>query len=69
MFNYKKLGQLCKEFRVEYLKMTQSQVADELKLTVSSISMFENGNSRSSDILLFYLFKGLPLTLVRDIKE
>ena len=69
MFNYKKLGYICREFRVKYLRMTQGQVAEELGLTVSSISMFENGNSRSTDILLFYLLKGLPVNVIRDIKN
>jgi transcriptional regulator with XRE-family HTH domain len=67
MYDYKKLGLMCKEFRVKYLKITQSEVADELQLTVSSISMFENGNSRSSDILLYYLIKGFPSILLRNI--
>lgn len=69
MYDYKKLGRYCKNFRTIHLKMTQSEIADELNLTVSSISMFENGNSRSSDILLFYLIKGLPVSLLENIEE
>ena len=69
MFDYKKLGRYCKDFRTIQLNMTQSEVADALNLTVSSISMFENGNSRSSDILLFYLIKGFPVNLLENIEE
>ncbi len=65
MYDYKKIGLYCKEFRVHYLKMTQSEVAEELNLTVSSVSMFENGNSKSFDILLFYLINGLPVNLLK----
>ena len=67
MFDYKKLGLLCKEFRCKKLKKTQSEVAEELELTVSSISMFENGNSRSCDILLYYLVNGFPTNLLENI--
>jgi transcriptional regulator with XRE-family HTH domain len=67
MYDYKKLGLLCKEFRCNKLKKTQGDVAEELGLTVSSISMFENGNSRSSDILLFYLISGFPTNLLKHI--
>lgn len=67
MINYKKLGQFCKEFRIDFLKMTQKEIADELDLTVSSISMFENGNSRSPDILLYYMTKGFPVHLLEEI--
>lgn len=67
MYDYKKLGLLCKEFRCKKLKKTQSEVAEELQLTISSISMFENGNSRSSDILLYYLISGFPTNLLKDI--
>jgi transcriptional regulator with XRE-family HTH domain len=67
MYDYKKLGLLCKEFRCKKLKKTQSEVAEELQLTISSISMFENGNSRSADILLYYLINGFPANLLHDI--
>ena len=67
MYDYKKLGLLCKEFRCKKLKKTQSEVAEELQLTISSISMFENGNSRSTDILLYYLISGFPANLLNDI--
>lgn len=67
MYDYKKLGLLCKEFRCKKLKKTQSEVAEDLQLTISSISMFENGNSRSADILLYYLISGFPTNLLRDI--
>ena len=69
MYDYKKIGLYCKKFRANCLKMTQSEVAEELNLTVSSISMFENGNSKSFDVLLFYLIKGLPVNLLRDMLE
>lgn len=64
MYDYKKIGSYCREFRVNCLKMTQSEVANEMGLTVSSISMFENGNSKSLDILMFYLIKGLPMNSI-----
>lgn len=67
MYDYKKLGLLCKEFRCNKLKKTQSEVADDLQLTISSVSMFENGNSRSTDILLYYLINGFPANLLKDI--
>ena len=67
MYDYKKLGLLCKEFRCKKLKKTQSEVAEELQLTISSISMFENGNSRSADILLYYLINGFPTNSLKHI--
>ena len=67
MYDYKTLGLLCKNFRCNILKKTQSEVAEELQLTISSISMFENGNSKSTDILLYYLINGFPTALLRNI--
>lgn len=67
MYDYKKLGLMCKEFRCKKLKKTQSEVAEDLQLTISSISMFENGNSRSTDILLYYLINGFPTNLLKHI--
>ncbi len=67
MYDYKKLGLMCKKYRRSKLKKTQSEVAEDLQLTISSISMFENGNSRSADILLYYLINGFPTNLLENI--
>jgi len=68
--NYKTLGRYCQKFRSETLKKTQKDVADDTGLVVTSISMFENGHSRSSDLLLWYILKGLPSKyLIRSIEE
>ena len=60
LVNYKKLGQACQKFRSEKLNKTQIDVANETALTISAISMFENGHSKSTTILLWYIANGMP---------
>ena len=49
------------------LKMTQSEVANELGYTRTNISEFENGRNRNFGIFLWYIGKGLPLADVERI--
>lgn len=58
---------LCKNYRMNILKMTQSDVAKELGYTRTNISEFENGRNRNFTIFLWYIKKGLPLTDVERI--
>lgn len=68
--NYKKLGQACQKFRSEKLNKAQIDVANETALTISAISMFENGHSKSTTILLWYIAKGMPANnLIKCIEE
>jgi transcriptional regulator with XRE-family HTH domain len=54
------LGQLCKEYR-ESIGCTQKMVADDLKMSVTNISMFECGKNRNLNILLWYTSHGMEL--------
>ena len=67
--NYKKLGQACQKFRSEQLNKTQKDVAKDTGLVVSGVSMFENGYSKSTDILLWYIVRGLPVAYITGCIE
>lgn len=69
MVNYEKLGKVCKTYREKVLHLTQKEVAEKLNLSISSISMFENGNSRSTEIILFYIKLGLPAEYIYNCIE
>ena len=55
--NLRKLGRECKAFR-ELLDYTQSEVAQELKVSDKTISAFECGRNDSAILLCWYLRKG-----------
>ena len=52
------IGFACMLLRMK-LNMTQREVAENLDLSPSSISRFENGENDSATILLWYIRHGL----------
>lgn len=58
----KKIGESCKYFRKNcLLKITQKQIAEELKISKTLVCLFENGKLNNAYILSWYVKRGLVL--------
>lgn len=55
------IGKLCAEYRKEYLKLKQSDVAVDVGCSKENIAAFEQGRNNSARILLWYIGKGLTI--------
>lgn len=55
---YVDIGNKCREFRKNSLKMTQEEVAFEAAVSPSTVSNFESGKHGSFEVLAFYVLKG-----------
>ncbi len=55
------LGKLCKEYRTNKLRLTQSDVARDTGYSLENISKFECGNNNNLKIFLWYLNRGFKL--------
>lgn len=51
----KRVGMYCKLFRQNYLKISQSEIADMNGVTQALISQWENGKIRDINFLNYYL--------------
>ena len=51
----KKVGMYCKVFRQNYLKISQSEIADMNGVTQALISQWENGKIKDINFLNYYL--------------
>lgn len=60
-YNYKEIGQLCQQFRKKYIKKSLVEAGKEIGVSKQSVSMFENGNSRSLKVFLWYIYNGLDI--------
>ena len=57
----KRVGEKCQEYRVNKLKLTQREIADEIGYSKESVSAFETGRNNNCEIFLYYVSKGLLL--------
>lgn len=55
---YVDIGNKCRKFRKNTLKMTQEDVAFEVDVSSSTVSNFESGKHGSFEVLAFYVMKG-----------
>lgn len=49
-----KVGNYCKNFRVEILKISQTDFCNELNVNVKSVSAFEGGRANNIKYLYYY---------------
>lgn len=55
----KKIGEYCRNFRNNELKLTQFDVSKQIGYSKENISSFENGRNDNVVIFLWYVNKGL----------
>lgn len=58
--NYKKIGEYCRDFRVQ-TGTTLLQVSQEVGTSPSNIRAFETGRNDNYNILIWYIKKGFSL--------
>lgn len=61
MIELMNVGKLCKNYRINTLKLNQSDVAKETGYSIENISKFECGNNNNLKIFLWYLNRGFKL--------
>ena len=67
MYDIKKVTQICKEHRINNIKITQKQLAEIYDFDRTNIMNFENGRNRNLDIFLFYVDHGLDMTRIKEV--
>lgn len=55
------IGKACKDYRINVLHVTQTQVAKETGYSIDNISKFELGKTNNLKIFWWYYIKGLRL--------
>lgn len=57
----KAIGQFCKQFRVEYIKKSMKDFANDIEVSVPSINAFERGCANNIQYLYYYYDQAPPL--------
>lgn len=59
------IGRQCAQYRREVLRRTQGDVAQDVRVSISMVSLFEHGRTDSGRILLWYVERGFQPQGVR----
>lgn len=58
---YNGIGEKCKKYREETLKMQQKEVAEQTGYSRSEVCNFEKGKRFSYNIMLWYILHGMDI--------